>query len=72
MKTNGSVRFGTFLIFMSGVVLANGVSALDENLWLGIIIILLGVVGDGIGISKVESGIKEMMYVRDLEKATKK
>lgn len=68
-RTNGDIRFGSFMTFMGGTFVAYGVTDLSDNLWLGIGLIALGVISDVSGIAKVESGIKELVRVHDLEKS---
>lgn len=68
-RTNGDVRFGSFLTFMGGTLVAYGVTDLSDNLWAGIALIFIGLVSDVSGIAKVESGIKEIVRIHDLEKS---
>lgn len=68
MQVNGTVKFGTFLCFFGGVVMNQGFEALDKNLWVGIAVIVLGLLVDITGINSVSRGINEMMRVRDLER----
>lgn len=66
-RTNGNVRFGTLLCFAGGLVVNSGFETISENLWAGIVGILLGAIVNGVGINKVQYGIKEILRVNDLE-----
>lgn len=66
-RTNGDVRFGTFLCFFGGVLVSGGFDTVSDNMWGGVGIIFLGALMDVTGIHRVESGIKEILRVNDLE-----
>jgi len=68
-RTNGDVKFGSFMTFLGGIMVANGISTLSDHMWYGIGLILIGIISDVSGIAKVESGIKELVRVHDLEKS---
>ncbi|QOI67596.1 hypothetical protein SEA_BEUFFERT_228 [Streptomyces phage Beuffert] len=65
---NGSVRFGTFFTFLGGSAVANGFFRMEENMTLGIILIVCGIAIDVMGLNYVEKGVKETLRVRDLER----
>lgn len=67
----GDVRFGTFSVFMGGLMVAYGIDTIGDNLWYGIVLILLGVVLDVSGMNRVDNGVKEAIRLHDLEKAAK-
>jgi len=69
---NGTIKLGSLMTFVGGLMVAYGIDDLDKNLWSGLISIAVGVIADVSGISKVDKGVKEAIRLHDLEKVAVK